>query len=196
MGMGEGGTNMNEQSSKLPEQLSSEERTHTFFQQDVEELALSLQGRIITVEHSNKGIRLDTVEAFRKERIGADYKRGKDGISMDNISPGILWIFYKPLRKMRQSLIAALDQGQQGACVRIVRASKYDETTDTFIPMEREGDIANYFGFNNNDLLVICFLDDTETLFLEKMSPAQVINESSTLSSGEADRLLEEWFRE
>ena len=58
--------------------------------------------------------------------------------------------------------------GELGACIRLVRASSYDNDTHAFVPMPREGDIANFFGFEDNAAVKLQFMDDSEILYFNR----------------------------
>jgi hypothetical protein len=150
-----------------------EERTVAFFNQDVRTLAETLQDMLIVLVGSNKRIKVDVVRPYPKDEIGRNYIRGYEGVSINNLSVGRVWAFYLPVRRMRQTLVTAQDQGQTGACVRIERASIFDQEAQIFVPMTREGDIANYFGLYNYEVATLSFRDQSNVLYLERSRDEQ-----------------------
>lgn len=177
-------------------ELTPEERTTVFFDQDVRPLALALQDRIIALLGSDKRIKVDLVSAFAKADIGQNYKKGKDGVTIDTIPTGRLWAFYLPVRRMRQSLVTAKDRGESGTCVRLVRASTFDQKSQTFVPMPREGDIASYFELDDNEVAGLSFRDPSEVLYLERIPRVERKEQEPLLDSSGANRYLQNLLKE
>ena len=174
-------------------ELTPEERTTAFFNQDVRPLAEALQDRIIALLGSDKRAKIDSVSAYAKADIGQNYKRGKGGVTIDTLPSGRLWAFHLPVRRMRQSLVTAKDQGEPGTCVRLVRASTYDQQSQTFVPMPREGDIASYFELDDNEVSSLSFRDPSEVLYLERIPKAEG---ELTLDSSIANQYMQDLLKE
>lgn len=182
--------------SRRQKEIPLEERNRTFFNQDVRTLAETLQGRIIILAGSDKRIRVDSARPYAKSEIGKNYRRGREGVNIDNIPVRSLWAFHLPVRRMRQALILAKDQGQGGTCVRIERASRYDQASQSFVPMNREGDIANYFELDNYEVAALGFRDQSDELYLERKQRTPVVQAESTLDSSSANQYLEDLLKE
>lgn len=145
-----------------------EQRTIALFTKDVMSLAVAMKGRLIVSQEDGKMLRVDQPEGWPKDKVGDRYTKSKNGLRLTELPFGTLGVFPLPVRRMRQSLISAMSGGELGACVRLVRASRYDTDTKEFIQMQREGDIANHFGFEDNEAVRLRFLDDTETLYFNR----------------------------
>lgn len=135
-----------------------EDRTVAFFRNNYEVLAEELIGRVIQLQGSYKKILLTEVKAYGK--IGPGYQ------AIEAMKPGDLWTYPLRLRRMKQSLIVAYNPQEAASCVRVIRASCYDLTKDEFVPMPREGDVANYLELEDNEISTLKFLDESDVLFL------------------------------
>ncbi len=161
---------LGEPSTVIPKegQLTPEQRTKAFFNQDVMLLAKKMKGRLIVSQEDGKMIRIDNSEGWPVGKVGNRYVKSDNNLRLTELVPGTLGIFPLSVRKMKQSLVSAKSGEELGACVRLVRASKYDKDTNNFVPMPREGDIANYFDFKDNQAVKLKFLDNSETLYFNK----------------------------
>jgi|GEM_PF-3452787 hypothetical protein len=149
-------------------QLTLAQRTETFFNQDVLILAAALKDRLIVSQENGKMLRVDTLEGWPKDKVGARYTKSSSNLRLAELNPGTLGIFPLPVRRMKQSLISAKSGEELGACVRLVRASRFDPDTNQFIPMPREGDIADFFELKDNEAVRLKFMDDSEILYFNK----------------------------
>lgn len=145
-----------------------EQRTIELFSMDAMLLGPAMKGRLIVSQEDGRMIRVDQPEGWPKDKVGDRYTKSKTGLRLTELPSGTLGVFSLPVRRIRQSLISAMSAGELGACVRLVRASRYDTDTKEFIQMQREGDIANHFGFEDNEAVRLRFLDDTETLYFNR----------------------------
>lgn len=152
------------------EKPSPVQRTEDLFSQDVGPLALALQGRLVVSQEDGKIIRIDRVEAWLKDLVGNRYLKSQKNLRLTEMACGMLGVFPLPVRRMSQSLISAKDGGEPGACVRLLRASKFDRDSRRFVEMPREGDIANYFGLEDNEAVQLRFVDDSEILYFARGS--------------------------
>ena len=139
-----------------------EVRTQEFFNQSVSTLARKLRNMVIVLEGTNKQIQLTELQAFGYNDVGKRYDQ------MEDMRPGDLWAAPFPFRRMRQSLIVAKERGLVGACVRVVRASRFDTRSGEFVPMRKEGEIAGYLGLRDNQVCKLEFRDKSDTLYLAK----------------------------
>jgi hypothetical protein len=147
-----------EQGEKM---IGPDERTRDFFRQDYAELAHALTNRLVTLEGTDKRIQITQVEAWPREQVGKQYQ------SMETeMQPGDWWAFRIPVRRMQQSIIVATDQGERGACVRVIRAGRIDHETGQMILMPREGDIATFFELSENERLQLQLRENSEMLTL------------------------------
>lgn len=146
-------------------QITPEQRTEAFFNRDVLLLAEAMKGRLVVSQEDGKMIRIDNPEGWTKDKVGNRYTTSNKNLRLTELTAGALGVFPLPVRRMRQLLISARSGEELGACVRLVRASRYDKDTHTFVPMPREGDIANYFEFEDNQAVKLKFLDDSEILY-------------------------------
>lgn len=149
-------------------QITPEQRTEAFFNQDVMALAESMQGRLIVSQQDGKMIRVDNPEGWTKDKVGNRYTKSGKNLRLTELAPGALGVFPLPVRKMRQALISAKSGEELGACVRLVRASRYDRDANEFVPMPREGDITNYFGLEDNEAVRLQFIDNSEILYFNR----------------------------
>ncbi|MCL4365958.1 hypothetical protein M1437_01905 [Patescibacteria group bacterium] len=149
-------------------EITPEQRTEFFFNQDVLVLTEAMKGRLIVSQEDGRMIRVDDPEGWTKDRVGNRYTTSSKDLRLTELTPGTLGVFPFRVRRMRQVLISARNEGELGACVRLVRASRYDRDTNVFVPMLREGDIANYFEFEDNQAVRLRFLDDSEILYFNK----------------------------
>lgn len=142
------------------------ERTAAFFAQNVEVLAEQLRGREIIASDSGHRILITSLDPYLKQSrenstlnvVGIRYK------AMEQMEPGDLWA--PPIRRIRQSLVVAQDNGIIGACVRLLGARSYNPETQEFTLMPREGDIANFLGLTTYERARLVFVDDSEVLHL------------------------------
>lgn len=149
-------------------QLTPAQRTESFFNQDVLLLAAALKNRLIVSQVDGKMLRIDNLEGWPKDKVGERYTKSSSNLRLTELNPGTLGIFSLPVRRMKQSLISAKSGEEPGACVRLVRASRYDPNTNQFIQMPREGDIANFFELKDNEAVRLKFMDDSEILYFNK----------------------------
>lgn len=165
-------------------QLIPEQRTEVFFNQDVLLLAEAMRGRVIVSQDDGKMIRVDNPEAWSVDRVGNRYTKSSI-LSLKELTPGTLGVFPLPVRRMRQSLISAKSGVVLGACVRLVRASSYDDSKG-FVLMPREGDIANYFGLEDYETVRLRFVDDTGMLYFSRGEDNGVRVRTTELTETEA----------
>lgn len=156
------------------DQSKLKERTRAFFTQEVDELASALQGRIIIDIETGKWLRLDKIEPWWKEASRAR-QVGNRYNTMEQMQPGDLWICRFPLRRINQTLIVAQDKGSIGACIRILRTSILNTDIGNYEPALREGDTTTILGFNHGDVAKLCFLDESEILYLQRTKNNSVI---------------------
>lgn len=152
---------------RLPQEgeQTPEERTTTFFNQDVMNLEKAMLGKFIVSQQDGKMIRVDKPEGWLRDNVGGRYTKSGKNLRLTELTPGTLGVFPLPVRKMRQILISARDGGNLGACVRLVRASQYDRVTNEFIQMPREGEIADFLGLDDNEAVKLKFVDESEMLY-------------------------------
>ena len=167
--------------------MAEQDRTTAFFEQSVGNLTRELQGRVIVDRETDRRIILTRLEVYPRN-VGPIY----GAIAQLNMQPGELWVPYIPRRKMRQSLvIAKSEEVGIGACVRIVRASNYDQRSGIFVSLRLESDIANYLELRNYERGILRFLDETDNLYLlrteETNDPRSI---TTQVSPGEADEDL------
>ena len=148
-------------------QITPEQRTEAFFNQDVLALTDAMQGRLVVSRSDGRMIRVDNPEGWTKDRVGGRYTKS-GSLKLTELTPGALGVFPLPVRRMRQSLISAKSGEELGACVRLVRASRYDSEAKQFVPMPREGDIANYFELEDNEAVRLRFVDESEILYFNR----------------------------
>lgn len=164
--------------------MAEQERTIEFFNQNVADLAESLQNRVLIDQATNKQVQLTRLEPYPK--VGLRYK----GIVDQNMQPGELWIPYIPVRRMSQLLIIARSiEPEVGACVRTLRASYYDLEKDTFVPMPREGDVAIFLGLGNFERASLRFLDESGALYIVRGEGSQSVNPDE--ANGQLRKLLQ-----
>lgn len=162
------------------QELTPEQRTSVLLHQDVGRLSVALRNMEIAVVGTNLRIKVDETHPYLIAENDGMYRRGKDGINIDNLPTGTLWALYWPLRKMRLSLITAKEGVRRGACVELVRASRYNPTTGLFVPMGRKGDIANCLELDNNEAVTLQFTDQSNTLYLDRGTRAVPIGEETS----------------
>lgn len=169
--------------------LTPEQRTAALFNLGVADLTHALKNRIVGLAGSPKRVRFDVVVPYSKtpvegeKQIGTNYMRGKEGITIENLDAGDLWAYPLLHRKMkeggnvRQALIAAKDHdGKSGACVQVLRSSQYNAVTGEFTIMEREGDTSAYFDIDNNEVVQMRFLDDSEALYIVRGTKEDIVD--------------------
>lgn len=160
------------------------ERTAAFFSQNVEALVEELRGREIVVQGASKKILITSLESWEKERVGKRYK------AMEQMLPGDLWA---PVirRGIRQSLIVAQDNGMIGACVRLLRVRSFNPSTNEYVLMPREGDIAQILQLKPYERARLAFLDDSEVLYLIRgESFKSSVEKGNPLTPDQADSQL------
>ena len=145
-----------------------DQRTEAFFNQDVILLAEAMKGRLIVSQEDGKMIRVDQTQGWPKDKVGSRYTKSEKNLRLTELTPGTLGVFPLPVRKIKQCLISAKSGEELGACVRLIRASCYDANENKFVQMPREGDIANFFGFEDNDAVRLKFMDESGTLYFNK----------------------------
>lgn len=180
-------------------ELGPTERTTILLNQDVRRLSVAIRGMEIGVIGTDRRIRVDQALPYLIAENDGMYRRGKDGINIDNLPTGTYWALFWPLRKMRLSLITAREDGQKGACVRLVRASSYNPYTRLFVPMKREGDIANCLELEDYQAAPLRFIDDSNVLYLDRSTRAMPEQHdiSPVISDPEAaDRYMRELLGE
>ena|ERR1035437_7698418 len=156
------------------------QRTIEFFNRDVALVTSSLSGRVIVSQDDGRMIRVDVAEAWPKDKVGDRYIKSKNNLRLGEMQEGTLGVFPLPVRRINQSLIAAKSGTEKGACVRLVRASKHDPDTKSFVSMAKEGDIASFFGFEPNDAVRLSFIDDSDILYFNRGSNGDSIVELPT----------------
>lgn len=145
--------------------LTPTERTKRLFNKDVRDLAHLLEGATIALYGTDREVRIEAAQPFPKNKVGDRYKK-QEGNSVLTLNPGDLWT--PPVRQIRQSLVIAKDRGQEGACVRLVRASAYDPKTGEYVLMPREGDIADFFGLEGDDAFALKYMNQSDVLYLRR----------------------------
>jgi len=176
----------------MKERLDSqtlEARTEELFSKSVEDLAVALVGQEIVDGETGNRILVAKTEAWTKERVGTRYSL------MNEKKVGTYYAFYFPLRRMTQTLIVARSNGEVGACVRVLRAKRYDEAKGEFVDMAREGDTAEHLrvgGDKESGVGRLAYVDETDTLYL--LDKGLVGDESSSpkISPEEADRAIDD----
>lgn len=174
-------------------ELTPEEITTEFFNQNYDEIARKLQGRWVFLAGTEKQILLTRVQPWAKRDMGKRYQ------AINELDAGDMWTFPLQIggrKPMRQSLIAAKDGGEVGACVRIVRASYYDPEKDNFVLMEREGDLAHFLGLEDFQVSKLRFLDDSDVLCLVPGRKQMGTTEKKPINPEEANRELEKFLKE
>lgn len=164
------------------------EKTRNFFNQNYDDLTSQLQGREVILQGTKKRTIMISLQGWAKNDVGRRYK------GMEQMEPGDWWAVRIPVRKMRQSLIVAKDNEEIGACVRILRASYFDEEIGSFAEVKREGDLANFFELRDNEVLQLKFLDDSETLYLTRKENVGS-RDKQDISPDEANQALEKFLR-
>jgi hypothetical protein len=164
------------------------------FTADVAELADALVGRVIMLEGTNKRVRVDSSEAWpvaERENLRAIGGRYRDVLISDAARIGVGEVWAAPQRQSTQFIIAGLDNGQRGACVRVTKVSRYDAESKSFIPLANEGDLAKYFDIAKHELLRLSVTENSNSLRLsrtgDKINPDTRTRVNMT---NDADRLL------
>lgn len=180
--------------------MQEQERTSRFFSQEVTDLSLDLEGRIIALYGTNRQLKVISTESWLQSKVGE--KMSWLYAPIRKILPGDLWTPRIPVRRMQQSLVGAQDSGNIGACVRLLRATylntvinDFSEEVENF--KQREGDIARYFGLEEGSRSKLMFLDETEILYLvPNYYPKDIENSVSHLRSQEADAYLRDLLKD
>lgn len=151
-------TELSDSESETPEQ-----RTAKLVNLNYDEFAKALQNRLIVLAGTDKIAVFSKVEAWPRSKVGKRY----DEITTREV--GDFWSF--PLKiggrkPIQQSLIAAKDQGKVGGIVRVVRGGIYNPADGNVALMEREGQLAEYFGLDKGEVAKLKFLDDSDMLYL------------------------------
>jgi hypothetical protein len=179
-------------SERIESNTSPEERTLAFFEQDYAALAEALENRRVILEGTDKSIQITKAEGWPRQQVGRQYQPMET-----HMQPGDWWAFRIPVRRMRQSIIVAQDQGQIGACVRILRASRVDAETQEIVPMPREGDIAQFFELSDDEHLRLRFTDDSEILHLARTGEIVMPKRGErVMSPQQANQELESFLQE
>lgn len=147
----------------------SEQKTADLMNLNYDALADEIQNRysMVQLAGSDKRIYITKLQAWSKEQVGGRFSQMKAMYSqMGGFNPGDWCTYLVPIRRMRQSLIVANDDGKPGACLRVERASRFDPSKNDYVPMPNEGDIANFFELANNERAELKFLDDSNILYL------------------------------
>lgn len=128
---------------------------------------------------------------------------GRRYTDIKDMNPGDLW---NPAIRggIRQSLIIAPKEKEEGACVRLLKVKYWDSVNDAFVTDltegeqnfgGREGDIAKYFGLERNESSRLQFLDDSNKLYIVRGAyDVRRLNEG--ISPEEANRALERFLKE
>ncbi|MEK7616809.1 MAG: hypothetical protein AAB414_02045 [Patescibacteria group bacterium] len=171
-----------------------ETRTAEFFKQNYDDLAAQLQNRVVELADSGLRIILTLLQPWSRTETGGGIAQVRPWYkAMRNMEPGDWCATAIPLRSMRQSLVVALDTREVGACIRIVRASRFDPQKNDFVAMPREGDIANFLGMRDNERAQIRFLNESDVLYLVRtgLTIEPVVNTPSPQNTTDANRQLE-----
>ncbi len=180
-------------------ELSPVERTVLFFSNDVRILARAIQGMEIVLLKTDKRIKVDQAKSWLIKENDGLYRRGKDGLNVDNLPIGTFWALYHPLRKMRLSLITARETGEKGACIQLEKARSYNPRTGQFDPLKRQGDIADYLELEDNETGALRFGEEPNVLYLDrsiKVVPEEKDTTPMIIDSEAADRYMKELLGE
>lgn len=149
---------------------SPEIRTKELFSLPVDILSQRLEFQVVEDQTSGNKIQLTKLQPWARGEVGktsrADVRRRYH--QMREFNPGDWCAYLLNTYRMRQSLIVASDSDGTGACVRIIRASRFDPVSSAFTPMPREGDIANLFKLEDNERAMLSYLNDTNILYLQR----------------------------
>lgn len=148
--------------------LSPEARTRAFFTQPIGGLFDQLQdGVVIAIQDSERSIRIKEAQPFSK--VGARWK------ALAAMEPGTLW--NPGYFRITQSLVAAEGDKTNGSCVRLLRAEYFDAQRGVYVTdlVDETGEyhpdethISRYLGLQRNDRSRLAFIDDSNTLYLQK----------------------------
>lgn len=141
------------------------ERTNTFFAQDIESLTAELKDRALAVLGTDSRVQVTKATAFKTEANGGIYK------PVQNMEPGTLWVLrpnYSP--KARILLIAALEDGQKGACIKIEEAKPIDTAGNLGANFRNLTAIATHLGLEAGERAPLRFLDGSATLYIARSS--------------------------
>lgn len=161
---------------------TNEKRTAEFFANNYDDLATMLEGRDIVDPQTGKRMRIASVQGWSSDAVGPRYKH------IASLEAGDLWAIRIPVRRMKQSLIVASDRGIIGACVRIIRGASYNQEKNSYENMPREGDIANFFELDDDEVAKLKILDDTGDLYLQRSNQPDVSKQN--ISTEEANSEL------
>ncbi len=139
-----------------------EQRNNDFFGMSVVALAESLQDRVVVDSVSGKKFRLMTLQPWTKDSVGPRYS------AIQGMQAGDLYAapYKQGARETTQALIVASEDGNVGACVRIVKAEGWDEIARRFVPMKTEGSLVKFLGLEPEEKGSLRFTNDSEYLTL------------------------------
>lgn len=172
---------------KREENPSPEERTAAFFNRNYDEVARALHNRVIALSGTDRKIVCTDLVAYSR----AENLRDRKYKLMSQMQPGTLWALPFPLRRVRLLLVVASDDGETGACIRVKRAGLMS-TGGIIVPMPKEGDIADYLGLEDNEILSLAFKDQSEILYLYRPD----ITSSDKVDPTKANRNIQDLLRE
>ncbi len=156
----------------LEVELTPEQRTREFFEQDVTKLADAIKGRLIVSVDDQKMVRIDECQGWPASSVGDRYTTQKNNLHLRDLPVGTMGVWRLPVRRMSQALISAKSGEEMGACVRFLRASSYDPDTKEFTKMPNEGDIVKYLGLEDNEAVRLKFIDTTGILYFNRAEGA------------------------
>lgn len=175
----------------MTQELSLEARTSEFFAQNYDVLERELKNRIIAVPGTDKKIVLVTLVPYSRSK---NLER-KMYHPMMQMQTGDLWACHWAFRKMNLPLIVTRDGDLTGACIEIKRASRIDPETGKLIPMPKEGDIATFLGLGDGERGRLRFLNNSETLYIEKENQPLSEEQIKQIDPEEASRELSKFFQ-
>lgn len=125
-----------------------------------------LQGIAIRVQGTDLVARIDRTEPWNQ--VGPKYLREKSAVNMSTLNLGEAWAFDIPFRKMQQFLIktqgADTEEGRAQACIRVVRASRFDREANTLNPMTTEGATAKALKMEPGETTQLWLLDPSKPM--------------------------------
>jgi hypothetical protein len=146
------------------------DRTKEFFSQPIEELNTQLTengGMIIVDPVTDRSIRLTETKPYPK--VGSRWN------ALARTEVGTLW--NPNYFRIIQSLITAKGTEKAGACIRLVRAEYFDQSSGLYVTdwvndseeyHQTETDISRYLGLKVNDRSRLAFVDNSNRLNLYK----------------------------
>ncbi len=165
---------------------SPEARTEALMGQNVADFAKALQNRRIAIQGSGKSVVITGVQPFTAEENKGRYK------PLLEMQPGTLWV--TQMMGNALPLVAALDNGKPGGCVRLMTALTHDDSIGRDGKAANGKQIMDFFGVEKGAEIKLTFKDDSETLFLGK--EAEIPQTEGQISSDHADKLLNDVFGE